>query len=454
MSRPYHALHAAHGAEELTLPDTDERLRSFFTMCMERPEFQAAKSEREQVHYCAKWRADAPFRVSHQQLADFFQVGKSTITYHLSRPFDVWEGCEAGDIGRPSLFTAEQRGEILDFIESRFAMKMPPSYEDLRDFTQERWGLVPHIGTLRSIIGEWDAVKTVDGEPLEDSRLYSSREEIESYFEEIAEVVHNGQIPAAFVVNVDESGFDQFVDARQTRRIVPARYEFNRIPVGVTRTEKRATLIAAICADGMALRPMIVLQRETIEKELLLRGYTPDKVRLCRSDTGFVNSTLFLEWGKRCFFPDMRQRRAQLDYDGPILLIMDGFGCHQSEAFLELAEEENVVCRFIPPHTSDQLQPLDLGVFANQKRWQTNITVDADLNRQTKQVIKICDSYRMATTPKNVVSAFRRAGFTTHWDDTTATLMVDVDIRCATALRDGDDEMIPIDRQEKQRVRI
>lgn len=200
---------------------------------------------------------------------------------------------------------------------------------------------------------------------------------------------------------------------------------------------------------------MIVLQRETIEKELLLRGYTPDKVRLCRSETGFVNSTLFLEWGKRSFFPEMRQRRAQLDYDGPILLIMDGFGCHQTDEFLELAEGENIACRFLPPHTSDQLQPLDLGIFANQKRWQGNITVDADLNRQTKQVIKICDSYRMATTHKNVVAAFRRAGFPTQWDDTTLTLMVDVDIRYATALRDeDDDEMMPIDRQEKQRVRI
>lgn len=454
MSSSYHTLHGPHSSNELTLPDDNERLRSFFVTCMERIEFQSAKSEREQVHYCAKWRENVAVKVSHQDLADFFQVNKSTITYHLSRPFDVWSGCTAGTIGRPPLFSAEQRQEILDFVECRFRMRMPASYEDLRDFTEEKWGIVPQVGTLRSIIAEWDAVKTVDGEPMEDSRLYSSREEIENYFEEIGELVRGAAIPAAFVVNVDESGFDQFVDARQTRRIVPARYEQNRIPVGVTRAEKRATLIAAICADGTALRPMIVLQRETIEKELLLRGYTPDKVRLCRSETGFVNSTLFLEWGKRSFFPEMRQRRAQLDYDGPILLIMDGFGCHQTDEFLELAEAENIACRFLPPHTSDQLQPLDLGIFANQKRWQGNITVDADLNRQTKQVIKICDSYRMATTHKNVVSAFRRAGFPTQWNDTTLTLMVDVDIRYATALRDEDDEMMPIDRQGKQRVRI
>lgn len=453
MNSQYHALQGPHSVNDLSLPE-DPNLRAFFQRCMERPEFQSSRSEREQVHYCAKWAESAEVKVSHRNLAEFFQVGKSTVTYHLSRPFDLWDGCSAPDIGRPSLFTAEQRQRILDFIEFRFNQRLPASYEDIREFTQEEWDITPHIGTLRSIIGEWEAVKTVTGEPMEDTRLYASRSEIEHYFEDVREVVMNGQIPAAFIVNVDESGFDQYVDARQSRRIVPARYELNHIPIGVTRAEKRATLIAAICADGMALRPMIILQRETIEKELLVRGYTPDKVRLGRSDTGFVNSGLFLDWGVHSFFPEMRARRAQLDYDGPILLIMDGFGCHQTEAFLEKAEEENVICRFIPAHTSDQLQPLDLGIFANQKRWQTNITVDADLNRQTKQVIKMCDSYRMATTHKNIVSAFRKAGFVTRWDDTTDTLMVDVDIRYATAVRDVDDEPAPPRPGEKQRVRI
>ena len=122
---------------------------------------------------------------------------------------------------------------------------------------------------------------------------------------------------------------------------------------------------------------------------------------------------------------------------------------------MELASEANIICKFIPPHTSDQLQPLDLGVFGNQKRWQGNITVEADLNRQTKQVIKIYDSYRMATTPKNVIGAFRKAGLVVWFDTTTMMLMLRVDRQFATAIRDNENEMPTRNTaEERQRIRI
>ena len=109
-----------------------------------------------------------------------------------------------------------------------------------------------------------------------------------------------------------------------------------------------------------------------------------------------------------------------------------------------------MICKLIPPHTSDQLQPLDLGIFADQKRWQSNVSVDQELNRQTKQIIKICDSYRMATTPKNVVSAFRKGGLVTWLDEESLTLMVRVDRSFATAVREDDDTRL----EDRRRIRI
>lgn len=107
------------------------------------------------------------------------------------------------------------------------------------------------------------------------------------------------------------------------------------------------------------------------------------------------------------------------------------------------------MCQFLPPHTSDQLQPLDLGIFAIQKRWQSNVSVDDTLNRQTKQLIKILDSYRMATTPKNVIGAFRKGGIVTYLDE-TLTLRVRVERACATAVRGEDDD----DAGDKRRINI
>ena len=226
MSRPYHALQPPHGMDTLSLPDDDVELRRFFSQCVERREFQEARSEREQVHLCARWSEVCQSRPSMRQLAEFFQISKSTVAYHLGRPFDVFDGCSASPVGRPGLLSQEQMTQLEHFVRHRFDLRLPVSYEDIRDFLQSEWGLVMNIGSLRTIVARSEALKTVDGQPLEDSRLFSSQEQI------------------------------------------------------------------------------------------------------------------------------------------------DGFGCHQTDEFLELAAEANIICKFIPPHTSDQLQPLDLGVFGNQKRWQ------------------------------------------------------------------------------------
>ena len=95
-------------------------------------------------------------------------------------------------------------------------------------------------------------------------------------------------------------------------------------------------------------------------------------------------------------------------------------------------------------------------IFANQKRWQNCVRVDEDLNRQTKQVIRIIDSFRMATTLKNVTGAFRKSGIVTYVSK-TGVLMARVDTRYATRVRhfeneeDIDDDD---DDEEKRRVKI
>ena len=88
MTQQYHALQPPHGPDTLTLPDANELLRAFFVQCTERREFQSAQSEREQVHYCARWRESAPIRVSLQNLADFFQVSNG-IDENEKKVYDI-----------------------------------------------------------------------------------------------------------------------------------------------------------------------------------------------------------------------------------------------------------------------------------------------------------------------------------------------------------------------------
>ena len=161
-----------------------------------------------------------------------------------------------------------------------------------------------------------------------------------AYFARLREVITVGEIPSAFVFNLDEVGFDAYVDARKIKRVVPCQYVGDEIPTPVSRQEKRATLLVAISADGQTVK-QVVSQRETIDIELSNMGYTSEIVLFGRSDTEFMNGRLFLDWAKRSFFPGIRQRRAKTNYEGPALLILGGFAVHHSPAFAEMCEEEN-----------------------------------------------------------------------------------------------------------------
>ena len=453
MAAAYHSLRGPHGFAEVQVPDEPPELRHFFERCLETREFQTATSERAQVHLCRKWAEENyPGHVTVQNLAEFFGVGKSTIAYHLSRPFDTFTGAEPGRIGRPSLLSPEEWDAVRQFVVERMEMRVPCTYDDILEYFERQFGRLLNIKTLRGLIADCEDFRTVTGIPLEDCRLFAKIEDIEAYFQRLDELLTLGNIPAAFIINVDESGFNEYVDARKSVRIVPASYAQNSVPVPITRAEKRATLIAAICADGSALRPMVIVPRDTVEQELLQMGYTAEKVQMGRSDKGFVNSYLFTQWGKHTLVPDIRHRRQLHRYDGPGILIFDGFGCHLTEDFLALMEDENIVCVQLPPHTSDQLQPCDLGIFSNQKRWQSRVTVDPRWSRQTKQIVRIVDSFRLATTPKNVVAAFRKSGIVTFLDQ-NLTLRARVDRCFATAVRDVEDPA-PEDHEGKRRVKI
>ena len=75
---------------------------------------------------------------------------------------------------------------------------------------------------------------------------------------------------------------------------------------------------------------------------------------------------------------------------------MNGFSAHQHEKFIDECEERNIKVIFLAPHSSDQTQMLDLGIFGVQKQLMLNIRIPHDnLNWQTMQVIKIYDSYSL-----------------------------------------------------------
>ena len=194
-------------------------------------------------------------------------------------------------------------------------------------------------------------------------------------------------------------------------------------------------MVAAICADGDALNPLIVIHRQTVDQELRTLGYTNANLTLAHSSTGYVNAKIFQRWISDIYIPHLRGKRSRTGYDGPSVLIMDGCSSHDVDLIREKLEDENAFVFALPAHSSDQLQFLDVGIFATLKLRYAQQSTDANLSATTRQIVKVCDAWRQATTPRNVVAAFRRGGVSVYWDEQKAMNYAYVDRRYADKVR-------------------
>ena len=86
----------------------------------------------------------------------------------------------------------------------------------------------------------------------------------------------------------------------------------------------------------------------------------PDDALYARSESGWIDSELFLSWFNKIF----------LKYsvpDRPIMLLTDGHKSHLTLDVVDLCIQNKIILFCLPPHTTHALQPLDVAVFKSLK---------------------------------------------------------------------------------------
>ena len=363
---------------------------------------------------------------NHNALASWTAIGK---VFHLSKGAvnsNYSRGIEATEVGRISFLDDEEINILIEFVIMQFHTGPPPTYDVLIEFIKNQFNKSIMSSTLYKLIKKIPQLKPVTGTPMESERVLCDPDSIDEYYDNLEKIL-DGSIPAAFVFNIDEVGFSEWADATTVTVIVPSDFTCDDIKIPVPRAGKRASMVACISADGESINPGITVPRSTIEVELLESGYTPDKVCITHQENGFYDTKSFCEWAESIFFPEIQRRREKYDYEGECVCIIDGFGPHDCDWFLDTCTENGVIPLPLPPHSSDQCQPLDLGIFHVQKLRSSRMSVDKTLSTQTQQIIRMIDSFRQATTISNVISAFRVAGIKNTYDRRTNMLVPRVD---------------------------
>lgn len=183
-------------------------------------------------------------------------------------------------------------------------------------------------------------------------------DKITEWFDVIGKVLQDAAVLPGNVYNMDETGV--LLSMLGSVKVLVGKDDLRgHRGAGVKRT--LVTAIECISADGEKLPPLIIWPAATHRSNWTT--YPTPKWHYAFSENGYNDSKISLEWLKRVFDPETRDKA-----DGkPRVLICDGFGSHETLETLEFCLEHNIILCRLASHTSHKTQPCDVSVFAPLK---------------------------------------------------------------------------------------
>lgn len=329
----------------------------------------------------------------------------------VEKQFEKIERDEIGTpcVGRPGLLTEEEIELITAKIKEQHAVKHYPTYDEIRVIIEEETEKKLSLSQVRNFIYNHTEFTSATGVAMDANRISAREEDIDDYFDLLKSELEG--VDARFLFNLDEVGQEEFGDAQEVTVVVPGNTKESKIPIAFHR-DKRCTGLSCIAPDGDIPPPLLILTRKTIDSKVF--HYIPRSAfDVAFQENGFMTKNIFRKWMSDVFIPFVRRKKLKYEYDGKTVLLMDGLRAHAAvaEELEEALTGENIKVIFLVPHTSDQTQPLDLGIFATQKSISQNEARSPDKSRsQTTKIYKILYGMFKTTTPIACCSAFRQAG--------------------------------------------
>lgn len=169
------------------------------------------------------------------------------------------------------------------------------------------------------------------------------------------------------------------------------------------------TMVCCCNAAGLYIPPMIIFKRKRFAPELARGAPVGSLIEI--SDTGYINSELFVKWLKHF------HAIVQSSQKKPLVLLLDGHSTHSKNLeALDFARQHHIHLLQLPSHTTHRLQPLDVGFFKPMQNYYVQ-EQDTWLRAHVGQPITVYNvsellsqAYGKAATVGIAEGAFRGAG--------------------------------------------
>jgi hypothetical protein len=160
---------------------------------------------------------------------------------------------------------------------------------------------------------------------------------------------------AHFILNTDEMGYQDLADAHDIICFFPRDVADDEVFYPVSRTGKYIKMFGCIAAEESSMRPALIIMRKTFDDELLLFGFTLEKVGLYSQAHSFIDIEIVDDWFRDTFIPELDAGRERFASQWPAFLITGNCTAHCGLEFDPPSRDQMVVPIWLPSHSSNQL---------------------------------------------------------------------------------------------------
>lgn len=259
--------------------------------------------------------------------------------------------------------------------------------------------------------------------------------QVDRFYQNLKEIYDRHKFKPNRIYNVDETGMSTV--PKKTPKVVSTK---GKKVVGKVVSAERGITVTAICcmsATGHYVPPAFIFPRKRTRDDLL--NDAPSQSICMVSDSGFVNTDLFITWLKHF------QSFVHATPEDPVLLLLDNHSSHISLEAVNYAREQNIVMLTLPPHGSHKLQPLDRSFFSPLKskysvacnKFMSEFPGKAITQYHVAKLFN--EAYKKVATVGNAESGFKVSGIYPFDDD----LFSEADFAPSSVT----DQMVPDDQQ-------
>ncbi|KAM4067629.1 DDE superfamily endonuclease [Hirsutella rhossiliensis] len=412
--------------------------------------------------------------VSVRQAAAIFGVAKSTVQKGIARRHG-----DIGRIGRPRLLSDDEDDAIAAYViwlqQSGFPASKAHVESAALSLLQRRNpdAKPPSRAWYSQWLQDHPELRVTYIKAVEKSRKTFEAGDISNvkrFFEKLTDIITTHGISPSEIWNEDECGI----------RIGSLR---ERVHVIVS-----CTLVAAANAVGDTIPPWLVFH--TFPCESWGQIDAPGDVRFARSDTGFSNSEITLdwihqfnvwswkhsaraqrtgktlsewfgvdEWSRELEYPFQEVNPRVIPEDERIhrLLIIDGFTGHTGIDFIQYCIKFDIVLAIFPPHSTHILQPLDVGVFQPLKHAQQkairNFIDKGDLNFTRLDFLEsFWETFSEGFSRGYVMSGFEKTGIFPPTHEPAVKRIVEEQLKLRQAVNPAYASLLPKETRFEQAV--